>query len=43
MTYCNRCGHSSDVHSHDDVNDEHDVDDPACPFRCNSCNCPNFI
>jgi hypothetical protein len=40
---CRRCGHSSDVHSHDDVNDEHEATDPDCPFRCQQCDCPDFM
>lgn len=40
---CRRCGHSPDVHSHDDVNDAHEATDPDCPFRCNECDCPDYL
>lgn len=39
---CARCGHSPDVHSHDDA-DNHEATDPDCPFRCNECDCPNYV
>lgn len=38
---CRRCGHSPDVHSHDDA-DNHDVTDPDCPFRCQRCDCSDY-